>query len=68
MLEVLQCLRYILETTAEMSPNVTPERNDADGNGADDPGDPAIDLYDNDYTNPPQDDDDDEEEIYVDSS
>jgi hypothetical protein len=69
MLEVLQCLRYILETTAEMSSNVTPERNDADGNDADgndadDPGDPAIDLDDNDYTNPPQDDDDDEE-IYV---
>ena len=30
------------------------------------PGDPAIDLYDNDYTNPPQDGDDDE--IYVDCS
>jgi hypothetical protein len=61
MLVVLQCLRYILETTAEMSSNVTPERNDAD-----DPGDLAIDLNDNDYTNPPQDDDD--EEIYVDCS
>ena len=54
MLEVLQCLRNILETTAaEMSPDVTPER---DVQGADDLSDPAIDLCDNDYTNPPEDD------------
>ena len=38
---------------AEMSPDVTPER---DEKGADDLSDPAIDLCDNDYTNPPEDD------------
>jgi len=60
MLEVLQCLRYILETTAEMSPNVTPERNGGDEKDADDLSDPSVDLDDNDYTNTPE---DDEEEL-----
>jgi len=63
MLEVLQCLRYILETTAEMSLNVTPERNGGDEQDVDDLVDPAIDVYDNDYTDPPEDDD---EELYAD--
>jgi len=54
-LEILRCLRYILETTAEINDNLTPEMN-----GAGDFADPAIDLYDNDYTNPP----DDDEEMY----
>jgi hypothetical protein len=47
-------LRYILETTAEMSPNVTREK-EKDG---DDVGDDLeIDLDDNEYTHPSQDDD-----------
>ena len=54
-LEILRCLRSILETTVEINDNLTPEMN-----GAGDFADPAIDLYDNDYTNPP----DDHEEMY----
>lgn len=51
-LKVLGCLRYILETTAEMSPNVTPEKNGADEKEVGDCADCEIDLDDNEYTCP----------------
>ena len=50
--KVLGWLTYMLETTAAMSPNVTPERdggNEADGEDLDDP---SIDLDDNNYMTP----------------
>jgi hypothetical protein len=66
MRRVLGCLKYILEKTASMSPNLTPERSnghqqegDADGT---DGADEVIDLDDNDFTNPHNEEDDVESE------
>jgi hypothetical protein len=53
--KVLGWLTYMLETTAAMSHNVTPERNDEkDGEDLDDA---QIDSDDKNYTNPPEDED-----------
>jgi len=43
-LKVLGCLRYILETTVEMSPNVTRAKNGGDAKDVGDCADPEIDL------------------------
>ena len=56
MAKVLGWLKYLLETTAAMSPNVTPEKNGGDEKDREDLQDPLIDMDDNDYTNPPEDD------------
>ena len=61
LLDVLGCLRYILETSASMPPNMTPDKNKGDeenrGDGIncaliDVIADPAIDVDDNDFMNP----------------
>jgi len=57
MAKVLGCLTYMLETTAAMSPNVTPEKNGGDEGHGQDLDDPQIDSDDNDYTNPSDDED-----------
>jgi hypothetical protein len=57
-LKVLGCLRYILETAAEMSPNVTPGKNGGDEKDVGDCADHEIDLDANEYTRPPQDGED----------
>lgn len=44
MLMVLGCLRYILGTTAAMSPGVPPERNGRDEKVGDDPADQPINI------------------------
>lgn len=59
-LKVLGCLRYILETTVEMSPNVTPEKSGGNEKDVSDCADHEIDLDDNEYTLSPQDDEDDD--------
>lgn len=58
MARVLGWLKYVLETTAAMSPNVTPEQNGGDEKDREDPKDPPIDVDDNDYIRPPEDDED----------
>jgi hypothetical protein len=56
--KVLQCLRHILETTALMSPNTTPEKTGGYEEVVDDDDD-AIDLDDNNhYAKPPPDEGD----------
>jgi hypothetical protein len=60
--KVLGWLSFMLETTAAMSPNSSPERSGEDEKDKEDLDDPTIDLVDNDYTNPPDDDDDDDDD------
>ena len=47
----------MLETTAAMSPNVTPEMNVGNQSDGEDHDDPPIDTDNNDYTNPPEEED-----------
>jgi hypothetical protein len=49
MVKVLGCLKYILETSAKMSPNVTPEKREQTGVEDQVDGDPAMDIDNNDY-------------------
>jgi len=56
MTKVLGWLKYILETTAAMSPNVTLEKNGGDEKDKEDLEDPPIDVDDNHFINPTEDD------------
>jgi hypothetical protein len=56
MLKVLGWLTFMLQTTAAMSPNASPERDGEDKKGGEDLDHPQIDPDDNDYTSPPEDD------------
>jgi hypothetical protein len=56
MAKVLGWLKYVLETTAAMSPIITPEKNGGDKKDREDLKDPPIDVDNNDYINPPEDD------------
>ena len=57
---VLGCLKYLLELTASMSPNLTPGKKGELTLQDDAVDDPAIDLHDNPYRHPPQDDGNDD--------
>ena len=47
-------MRHILEVTANRSPGSTPERNDSDReNDEVDESDPQLNLYNNEFMNPP---------------
>lgn len=53
---VLGCLKYLLEKSASMTPNLSRERNSEHPMDVDGGEDPAIDLDDNEFMNPPPDD------------
>ncbi|KAM6501087.1 hypothetical protein JOM56_004101 [Amanita muscaria] len=54
---VLGCLKYLLEKSASITPNLIPKRNGGHALDGDGDEDPAFDLDDNEFMHPPSDDD-----------
>ncbi|KIL68359.1 hypothetical protein M378DRAFT_196346 [Amanita muscaria Koide BX008] len=54
---VLGCLKYLLEKSASITPNLIPKRNGGHALDGDGDEDPAFDLDDNEFMHPPPDDD-----------
>ncbi|KAF9507640.1 hypothetical protein BS47DRAFT_281589 [Hydnum rufescens UP504] len=59
--KVLGCLKYLLEKSASMSPNLTPDKKMGYPSKGDDGGDPAIDLDDDSDDDDSDDDDSDDD-------
>jgi len=60
--EILGCLRYVLEKSERISPNVTPEKN-KDGHQQDTDGSDPLSVDDSKYMTPPQDGGDEDEDL-----